>query len=55
MPDILESSRLSNCFLPLEFLLRELHHGPTTAHVTAVDVHWEEAVPARQAGPFRVS
>ena len=40
---------------PLEYLLRELHHGPTTAHVTTVDVHWEEAVPARQSGPFRVA
>jgi acylphosphatase len=40
---------------PLERLLRELHHGPSTGRVETVDTHWEENVPARHVGDFRVA
>ncbi|HVK05649.1 MAG TPA: acylphosphatase [Armatimonadaceae bacterium] len=34
----------------LEQLLRELHEGPTTAHVEGVDATWEAGVPPRFSG-----
>jgi len=35
---------------PLESLLRQLHRGPTSAHVDEVAPMWEEAVAARYEG-----
>ena len=35
---------------PLNQLLTELRHGPTTAHVEDVDVIFEDAVPATTEG-----
>lgn len=40
---------------PLERLLKELHTGPSTGRVDTVDTHWEESVPARHTGDFRVA
>ena len=39
----------------LEVLLHELHVGPNAAQVTAVTANWEEGVPARITGTFRVA
>lgn len=39
----------------LNVLLHELHVGPDAAQVTAVEAKWEEGVPSRLAGSFRVA
>ncbi|MEI6430700.1 MAG: acylphosphatase [bacterium] len=56
LPDgAVEVEAESNDKTVLQALFHELHVGPTAAQVTAVEANWEEEVPSRMTGSFRIA